>query len=383
MVLHMPWNRNLGAARVQLELAEEFEKLGHHVEKFDCEDAFGKMTPGFRFTRYFRSSFSARAVSYVRRHAKRFDIVDALEGSLPASKEALGFEGLLAARSVGLGAFYEQFELYQQKRWPSKRNWKGMVRTMLERPSQGRASRERAACFEAADVIFLPNKDELDYVSASSGFGRKCRVLPFGLTKARLSQFIAARRPAAERLRNKQAVFVGSWGARKGSKDWSAIIEAVRQSVPGATFLFLGAGWNAETVLKDLSPSAGAAVRVVPSFQGEELPLLLRDATAGAFPSYIEGFPFAVMEKLAAGLPTVAYDVPGPRAMLGDLEGGYLVNRGDTSAFAARLVKILTSDAASYQRQSDSASARAAEFSWEEIARETLSAYESASRRAP
>lgn len=33
MMLHMPWERNLGGSRVQLELAEEFIKLGHEVEK--------------------------------------------------------------------------------------------------------------------------------------------------------------------------------------------------------------------------------------------------------------------------------------------------------------------------------------------------------------
>jgi hypothetical protein len=40
MILHMPWNRNLGGSHVQLELAEEFRKLGHKVEKFDLYDAF-------------------------------------------------------------------------------------------------------------------------------------------------------------------------------------------------------------------------------------------------------------------------------------------------------------------------------------------------------
>jgi hypothetical protein len=36
----------------------------------------------------------------------------------------------------------------------------------------------------------------------------------------------------------------------------------------------------------------------------------LSTATVGAFPSYVEGLTFAVLEKLAARVPTVACDAP-------------------------------------------------------------------------
>ena len=47
----------------------------------------------------------------MRQHADRFDVVDALIGSLPQAKERLGFTGLLVARSVGLYRLYDQFDI--------------------------------------------------------------------------------------------------------------------------------------------------------------------------------------------------------------------------------------------------------------------------------
>ena len=42
--------------------------------------------------------------------------------------------------------------------------------------------------------------------------------------------------------------------------------------------------------------------------------------SAGAFPSHCEGFPFGVLEMLAAGLPVVAYRAPGAPMMIGGQE---------------------------------------------------------------
>ena len=50
MVLHMPWERNFGGSRVQLEIAEEWRKMGHEVEKFDDRDAFPRASPSILAT---------------------------------------------------------------------------------------------------------------------------------------------------------------------------------------------------------------------------------------------------------------------------------------------------------------------------------------------
>jgi len=69
-ILHMPWDRNLGGSRVQLELADEFQKMGHEVEKFDYCDAFPQAASSPLQT-LTRPSFSAKAKTFVQANAHR------------------------------------------------------------------------------------------------------------------------------------------------------------------------------------------------------------------------------------------------------------------------------------------------------------------------
>ncbi|MFA1551761.1 glycosyltransferase [Actinomadura chokoriensis] len=68
----------------------------------------------------------------------------------------------------------------------------------------------------------------------------------------------------------------------------------------------------------------------------------LVEASVFALPSRAEGFPMSVLEAMAYGLPTVAFDcAPGVRTLLGDGRGGVLVEPGDTVAFAAALERLI------------------------------------------
>ena len=40
IMLHMPLSRELGGARVQLELAQQWQAQGHQIETFDLDHAF-------------------------------------------------------------------------------------------------------------------------------------------------------------------------------------------------------------------------------------------------------------------------------------------------------------------------------------------------------
>ena len=103
--------------------------------------------------------------------------------------------------------------------------------------------------------------------------------------------------------------------------------------------------------------------------------MLLSGATVGAFPSYIEGFGFAVLEQLASGLPTVAYDVPGPRETLRILDDSFLVSVGSTENFSNKLVNLLNSHIVSYSNLTQHCIEVAAQFSWKIIARKNLDMY--------
>ncbi|GAA1875264.1 glycosyltransferase [Actinomadura bangladeshensis] len=68
----------------------------------------------------------------------------------------------------------------------------------------------------------------------------------------------------------------------------------------------------------------------------------LVEASVFALPSRSEGFPMSVLEAMAYGLPTVAFDcAPGVRTLIEDGRGGILVEPGDTAAFASALERLI------------------------------------------
>lgn len=373
MLLHMPWERNLGGSRVQLELAEEFRKLGHDVEKFDYYDAFPKHTSS-RLRELFRPSFSVKAKAFVQANAHRFDIIDAHQGNLPFSKQELGFKGLLVARSVGLYAFYNEFAKQQNARKPPekiKTRLGNLLRSWQHRREYPLYSRS----LQTSDLINVPNHDELAYIRDIIGLGNKCVVFPFGLSQQRQKAFTKAIQPVEVRLANKQVVFIGTWEPRKGSRDWGEIVMRVKKQVPEVRFLFLGTGFSVQKVLEDLNLPACDWIEIIPRYDSDELPRLLSGATVGAFPSYIEGFGFAVVEKLACRIPTVAYDVPGPRETLSHVNNSLLIPSGDIEQFSSELVNLLVLDKVNYAQLAELCVKISQKFYWQDIAKNTLDTY--------
>jgi glycosyltransferase involved in cell wall biosynthesis len=145
--------------------------------------------------------------------------------------------------------------------------------------------------------------------------------------------------------------------------------------VPEVRFLFLGTMVADHLVLEDLHLGVPDFLELVQHFQPDELPRLLADCTVGAFPSYVEGFGLAVIEQLAAGLPTVAYDAPGPRDILGDALPEMLISPGDIPSFGEAIIAILQRDFQSYQDLCRQSAKIAERFSWPRIAQDTLEEY--------
>lgn len=374
MVLHMPWDRNLGGPRVQLELAEELERMGHKVAKFDLRDAFPS---GLKEWSRNPRLFSEQAAAFLRRHHRDFDVVDAHQGNLPFTARELGFPGLVVGRSVGLYALYDEFQDFERIQWPP-RNLKARLGHVLRSLGATRSQMEFRRSLECADVLIVMNEDESTYIAEKLTIGTRCEVIPYGLARERREALAPARDALATRLQARRIAFIGAWGPRKGSRDWGAIIRQVRVDSPDARFLFLGTGAAPESVLSDLELPPCDWIEIVPGYMAEELPALLRDATIGALPTYIEGFGIGLLECLAAGIPAIAYDVPGPREMLRGFQPPMMVPPGDTNTFAGLLSRLLGLSAGEYGELCARALNVTDRFHGEEVARRTLAVYTSA-----
>jgi glycosyltransferase involved in cell wall biosynthesis len=371
-IVNVPWDPRLGAARVWIELCEEWRKAGHIVEKFCLTDAFPEPAPTPAFAAIRTLMFPSIAAKFIRNNAGRFDVVDALIGTVPYSKRSIGFNGLLVARSVGLYHLYEKFEQFAAQRWPRAKG------SLLGRPFYSFfAWRSRAlsdASVRHCDLVNVPNSDEVTSVRDDLRLQTPVLMEPYGVTPARADAMARAAASVEIRSKKKKVVFIGMWSPRKGAKDWRDIIGRVRRDVPDASFLFLGTMIASEAVWADLEMEPAHYIEIVPQFAPGDLPQLLADCAVGAFPSYIEGFGMAVVEQLAAGLPTVAYDVPGPRDILRGMSG-WLIAPGDTGAFAEAVTGILTASVERYDERSRQSIERARRFSWRDIAQDTALKY--------
>jgi len=376
MVMHMPWSRELGAPRVSLETADEFIKLGHTVEKFDIVDAFP--APSKLETYFLQARFPSKAINFVRENAHRFDVIQAEHGNLPRSKADLKFRGLLVARCNGLAHFYDAYGKQanaKDKTLGIKRGTAvgNLLRYIATKSSGGLGDVEKS--FNYADLIVLNNKEEYDFVSQKLGHAGKVHSFPNGFSEIRFAQFEAERVTPAERWKQQLVVFIGGWGQRKGSDDFPAIVSSIRERLPDVRFLFLGTGIRSDALKSSFASKDRDSISVISSYKSDELPHLLRNATTAILPTYIEGFPSGVLESCVAGIPTVSYDVPGPREMLKLFDRKLLTPAGDTKAIADATVSLLSLGVESYCSLSEQTASVASRFRWKDIADNMLDLY--------
>lgn len=108
---------------------------------------------------------------------------------------------------------------------------------------------------------------------------------------------------------------------------------------------------------------------------------LLQMTWVGAQTSTIEGWGLGVIEAGACGTPTVASDSPGLRESVRHDETGFLVPHGDVEALTRQLA-LLLGDSALREKMGAAARSWAKQFSWEEMARRSLSFLEKAAGKS-
>jgi glycosyltransferase involved in cell wall biosynthesis len=371
-IVNLPWDPRLGAARVWFELCEQWTRAGHKIDRFCLSDAFPKPTRSRALSAWRQAVFPYRAARYVRRNAGKFEVIDCLIGTLPFSKKSLRFRGLLVGRSIGLYLAYDEFIRFSRRRWRDQPRGKFFGRIFYTFASwllRRSANRALVHC----DLFNVPNEDESQllkkYISAP------IIVLPYGLNEAERAALAGAARSASERLARKEICFLGMWGVRKGSRDWAEIVRGILNAEPSARFTFLGTATDEQTVFRDLQLASSESIRCLTSYDPKNLPQLIANCAVGLFPSYIEGFGISVIEQLAAGIPTIAYDVSGPRHILGGASSEFLVPVGNVKAMTERALEVLRMNESDYSALSAKCLQIAQQFRWEQIASGTIREY--------
>jgi glycosyltransferase involved in cell wall biosynthesis len=169
-------------------------------------------------------------------------------------------------------------------------------------------------------------------------------------------------------------VFLGVLTSYQGVDDLLAAWPAVVAAVPDAHLLLMG--YPNEDRYRARVASAGLArsVTVTGRIDYREAPryLALGDVAVSPKRSATEANG-KLLNYMAAGLPTIAYDGPVSREILGD--AGVLARLGDTAALGAACVELLT-DAGERKWRAQALRERAvAEFGWPALGRRLLDVY--------
>jgi glycosyltransferase involved in cell wall biosynthesis len=147
------------------------------------------------------------------------------------------------------------------------------------------------------------------------------------------------------------------------------------RALPDAVLVLVGDGPQ-RAVLERLAHSVEVRGRVRFLGERDDIHELLPLADCFALASHSEGLPLSVLEAAACGLPVVAYDLPGLRAVITDGHDGLLVPQRDQPAFAAS-VRALLADGALRARLAQSARHTAvSRFDVRAMARRTESVYD-------
>ena len=168
-------------------------------------------------------------------------------------------------------------------------------------------------------------------------------------------------------------------GAIEPRKNLTRLLEALaslrgrRQDIPPLV-LAGPPGWRNREIRRRMA-AAGPRARYVGHLPGEELAVLMAGCAAFVMPSLYEGFGLPVLEAMASGVPVITSRGGALQEVAGD--AAVLVDPQDRESIAAGIARVLD-DAPLRDSLVHKGLGRAAQFSWERTARETLRVYERA-----
>ncbi|CAG0932866.1 mannosyl-N-acetyl-alpha-D-glucosaminyl-diphospho-ditrans,octacis-undecaprenol 3-alpha-mannosyltransferase / alpha-1,3-rhamnosyltransferase [Thermoflexales bacterium] len=171
-------------------------------------------------------------------------------------------------------------------------------------------------------------------------------------------------------------LYVGTIEPRKNLARLVAAFAQARRQCPDLELVLVGQlGWKYTAILKAIEDlNLGHAVRRLGYVPNADLPALYTLARLLAFPSVYEGFGLPVVEAMACGTPVLTSN----NSSLAEIASGasYLIDPLAVVDIAHGLVCLATDDVRQANLRA-AGLARAAEFSWQRAAAETVRVYDS------
>jgi len=143
-------------------------------------------------------------------------------------------------------------------------------------------------------------------------------------------------------VRRKEILFAGTLNHRKGYADLIRAFALIAEKYPDWKLVFAGNGEieQAKMLAKELNIDNQTVF--LGWIQGEEKDKAFSAASIFCLPSYLEGFPMAILDAWAYGIPCVMTPVGGITDIVTDGVQGLLFPVGDTAKLAEQLAKLIS-----------------------------------------
>ena len=374
LTIHHELDRNAGAPGVTWKLGQEYQKLGCEVHYYTFGNLPDQLS-GLIRSIMFPGFVAGRIWELVNNQA--VDVVDASTGDAWIWAKMRRSSGknspLLATRSHGLEHTMHLEYLEEARRGNLHLSWKYPLY------HGGFRLWEVATSIRNADLVLLLNHPDTEYVVeklgvnseqtgiVANGIPEEFLNLPFELMeKAEYSAICIAQ--------------VGNYIARKGIEYGAVALNSILTRYADVKVSFLGTGCSEAEVHADFEPAVRDRVRVVPRYQHETLPELLRGHHIKLFPTFSEGFGLALIEAMACGLAPVTTTTSGPMEIVSDGHDGIFIPSRDSQAIVQALERLIL-DRPYLEKLRRNAYVTAQKYSWQRIASDNLTLYEAALSR--
>lgn len=138
---------------------------------------------------------------------------------------------------------------------------------------------------------------------------------------------------------NFTVLFNGSWIDRKGIDVLIKAAEHIYRQGINISYLLIGTGLSAQTVLNDWPDYLKANINVIDKFKPFEEVDFLNSASLFVLPSYAEGQPLSLLQAMAAGKCCVTTNCCGQKDVLKNGVTGFLFEIGDHMRLAEIIIK--------------------------------------------
>lgn len=189
--------------------------------------------------------------------------------------------------------------------------------------------------FSVADISLLLSENLLHMVEEHTGKGHDYRVCYNPCPQIRKEPILQ---------KKKQILFSGTLYAGKGYQDLIRAFAKIAKKYPDWKVVFAGNGEveKGKAISKELC--IANQVEFLGWVSGEQKDRAFRESIIFCLPSYAEGFPMAVLDAWAYGLPVITTPVGGIPDVARDGENMLLFNPGDIDTLAKQMEKMIVDE---------------------------------------